>query len=120
MIYPRQAAWGCHEEEFFVSAEGNAEEVVSGRLGLRQLLHELSDALADHLEHATSSAEYYDQDSSPLSAHAHALLVRTGLVPGFKVARRVLVKRRDLHAYIERHKVEPNVASTKPDAEAAA
>jgi hypothetical protein len=36
------------------------------------------------------------------------------------LARRVLVKRKDLHAYIELHKVEPNVASTMPESEAAA
>ncbi|MEI9939301.1 MAG: hypothetical protein WDO69_18930 [Pseudomonadota bacterium] len=76
--------------------------------------------LAVVLERATTSAEYYDQESSPLPPHTHALLVRTGLVPGFKVARRVLVKRKDLHAYIELHKVEPNVASTTPDSEDAA
>jgi len=93
---------------------------VAGYLNVRELLHALSDALADEFERAGVSAEYYDQDSSPLPAYTHALLVRTGLVPGFKVARRVLVKRKDLHAYIERHKVEPNVASTTADSEDAA
>ncbi len=93
---------------------------MAGYLNVRELLHALSDALADHLERGAPSAEYYDQETSPLPPHTHALLVRTGLVPGFKVARRVLVKRKDLHAYIELHKVEPNVASTMPDSEAAA
>jgi len=93
---------------------------MAGYLKLRELFHALSDALADHLEREPHSAEYYDQENSPLPPHTHALLVRTGLVPGFKVARRVLVRRKDMHAYIERHKVEPNVASTTPDSEAAA
>ena len=93
---------------------------MAGYLNVRQLLHALSDALADHFEQGDLSDEYYDQESSPLPPHTHALLVRTGLVPGFKVARRVLVKRKDLHAYIELHKVEPNVASTAPESEDAA
>ena len=93
---------------------------MAGYLNVRELLHALSDALADHLERATTSAEYYDQESSPLPPHTHALLVRSGLVPGFKVARRILVKRKDLHAYIDLHKVEPNVTSTTADSEAAA
>ena len=80
---------------------------MAGYLNVRELLHALSDALADEFERAGVSAEYYDQDSSPLPAYTHALLVRTGLVPGFKVARRVLVRRKDLHAYIERHRSNP-------------
>jgi hypothetical protein len=93
---------------------------VAGYLNVRELLHALSDALADQLERGAVSDEYYDQKNSPLPPHTHALLVRTGLVPGFKVARRVLVRRKDMHAYIELHKVEPNVASTTSDSEAAA
>lgn len=90
---------------------------MAGYLKFREIFHALSDALADHLERQAPSDEYYDQENSPLPPHTHALLVRTGLLPGFKVARRVLVKRKDMHAYIERHKVEPNVASTTPDSE---
>lgn len=89
------------------------------QMDLRQLLHALSDAVADHLERAVLAAEYYDQDSSPLPPHSHTQLVRTGLVAGFKVARRLLVRRKDMHAYIERHRVEPNVAPSVSDSEAA-
>ena len=94
--------------------------MIGAKANLRELLHALSDALADHLERAAQDAEYYDQDNSPLPAHTHAQLVRAGLVAGFKVARRVLVKRRDMHAYIELHKVEPHVICSGPDSEEAA
>ena len=37
------------------------------------------------------------------------ILVRAGKVPGFKVNRVVLVKRDDLHSFIEAHKVDPQL-----------
>jgi hypothetical protein len=102
------------------AAPSQARPVDRAERDFRELLHALSDAVADHLAHAGHSDEYYDQESSPLPAHIHTLLVRTGALPGFKVARRVLVRRDDMHAYIAQHKVEPNVRRTTPDSEAIA
>ncbi len=73
---------------------------------IRELLHALADEIADHVDRSAQGAEYYDQDSSPLPT-MHALLVRTGKVPGFKVNRRILVRKSDMHAFIERHRVQP-------------
>lgn len=80
-------------------------------MNLRELLHALADDLADRVEARSDADEYYDQASSPLPARTHCRLVRSGAVPGFKVRGRVLVRRADLRAYIERHPVEPIVAA---------
>jgi hypothetical protein len=56
-------------------------------------------------------ADWIDQTRSPLGRELHCELVRSGVLPGCKVHRRVLVRRRDLDAYIESHPVTPRAAN---------
>lgn len=51
-----------------------------------------------------SADDWIDQNRSPLGRKLHCALVRTGVLPGVKVHRRVLVRRRDLDAYLESHR----------------
>lgn len=84
-------------------------------MSLRSLLHQLADEIANRLETDPLEAEYYDQDSSPLPAATHCKLVRRGYLQGFKLHGRVLVKRADMRAYIEQHKVDPIPEATDGD-----
>lgn len=74
---------------------------------LRSLLHQLADAVADHLEQLPEAARYYDQDTSPLPGQTHCRLVRRGVLPGFKRNGRVFVERAVMHRYIEEGRVDP-------------
>ncbi len=47
--------------------------------------------------------EWVDQARSPLGRRTHCRMVRQGKIHGSKVAGRVLVRRRDLDAFIEAH-----------------
>jgi hypothetical protein len=61
-------------------------------------------------------ALYYDQRSSPLGPRLHCGLVRSGAIPGFRAGRRILIRRVDLDAYLERHRIEPTkVLQESPD-----
>ena len=53
------------------NCSATTEASVAQYLNIREILHALSDALADHLERDAPSAEYYDQESSPLPPHTH-------------------------------------------------
>jgi hypothetical protein len=55
--------------------------------------------------------DWIDQTRSPLGRELHCALVRDGILPGCKVHRRVLVRRRDLDGYIESHPVTPRAAN---------
>jgi len=62
---------------------------------------------------STRQDDWIDQAKSPLGSRLHCRLVRQGRLKGSKVARRVLVRRKDLDAFIEAHAVavgEPPVA----------
>lgn len=79
---------------------------------LRKMLHGFAEELASKLEGhvaANGGDEYYNQNTSPLPRDTYLRLVRAGKVTGFKVARLVLVKRADLHEYIEANKVDPQL-----------
>jgi len=70
----------------------------------------LSDGLASVVEQlralaASKPEDWVDQVRSPLGSRMHCRLVREGELKGSKVARRVLVRRRDLDAFIESHGV---------------
>lgn len=75
------------------------------------LLEELTEELRRE-QGSVPEALYYDQTNSPLTRETHCRLVRAGKLPGYKVAGRVLVKRDDMHAFIDSCKVEPHVALT--------
>lgn len=78
----------------------------------------LLEALTEELRRETSEAPspvYYDQTNSPLPRETHCRLVRSGKLTGFKVAGRILVKRDDMHAFIESFRVEPHIPLTDDD-----
>lgn len=54
-----------------------------------------------------SPDDWISQLTSPLGRELHCRLVRDGALPGVRVHRRVLVRRRDLDQYIETHRAEP-------------
>lgn len=54
------------------------------------------------IEERGASAEWVDQRSSPLGRRKHLALAREGKLPSQKHGSRVLVRRDDLNAYIER------------------
>jgi hypothetical protein len=83
----------------------------------RELLHQLADVVADALDRDAAGLDYYDQKSSPLPSVTHCRLVRKGILKGFKVAGRVLVKRSEMHAYIASKEVEPIPAADEPESE---
>jgi excisionase family DNA binding protein len=67
--------------------------------------------------------DWVSQHRSPLGREMHCRLVRDGKLPGVRVHRRVLVRRRDLDAYIESHRAAPPVANdvgSSPEARALA
>lgn len=72
------------------------------------LLEALTEELRREAE-AEPGSIYYDQTNSPLPRETYLRLVRTGKVTGFKVNRLVLVKRAELHEFIEAHKVDPQL-----------
>ena len=51
--------------------------------------------------------DWIDQAHSPLGRRTHCHLVRSGALPGVSVHRRVLVRRRDLDAYVEARRAPP-------------
>lgn len=55
-----------------------------------------------------AGAEYVDQYRSPLGVRLHNKLVRTGILPGFRAGRFVLVRRSDIDEYLEQHRVQPD------------
>lgn len=90
---------------------------------LRKMLHGFADELAAKLEGQTAatSLEYYNQNNSPLPRETYLRLVRGGKVAGFKVQRLVLVRRADLHEFIEANRINPQLPfSQDNDAVAAA
>jgi hypothetical protein len=83
---------------------------------VRDLLHQLADAVADQLEQRGNQARFYDQDDSPLPAATHCRLVRTGALPGFKRHGRVLVERAIMDRYIEQGRVDASQNVSEEDA----
>lgn len=61
--------------------------------------------------HRSETADWYDQDTSPLGKSQHLRLVRAGKLKGYKVGKRVLVKRIDVDDYIALHPVARAVAA---------
>jgi hypothetical protein len=76
------------------------------------LLAELAAELAKSADPAPAvEPVYYDQTDSPLPRDTYLRLVRSGKLVGYKVAGRLLVKRVDMHAFIEAHRVQPTLAN---------
>jgi hypothetical protein len=67
------------------------------------LLRALDVYLANFAAERVEANEWVDQHASPLGKRAHLEAVRRGAVEGSKVGRRVLVRRADLEAFLERH-----------------
>ena len=64
---------------------------------------------------AAAGDEFIDQSASPLGSRLHCRLVRAGELPGYRAGRRVLVRRADLEAYLQQHRIKPTEAGAEPD-----
>ena len=73
------------------------ERIVRAKRLLGEAVAELVSA---HVHQGAKGAEWLDQAASPLGRRRHLELVRTGVLPGKKEGRRVLVRRADLEAYL--------------------
>lgn len=70
-------------------------------LRAKRLLGEaVAELVSAHVSKGAASTEWVDQNDSPLGRRRHLDLVRTGVLPGKKDGRRVLVRRADLDAYL--------------------
>lgn len=81
-------------------------------------LTELEQGLAlilDSIKRLKVGEDWVDQASSPLGKRAHLEAVRSGKLRGHKVNGRVLVKRADLDAFIERHGSSAKVLPRQED-----
>lgn len=56
---------------------------------------------------APEPSPYYSQHDSPLGSALHRSLANTGRLPAYRVKRLVLIKRDEVHAYIESHRIQP-------------
>ncbi len=81
----------------------SARRLASGSDALARLLAKvLAPYLQEYLRsRADSAPPYYHQADSPLGKRRHLELVRRGVLAGHKAGRLVLVRRDDVHAYIE-------------------
>lgn len=75
---------------------------------------------ADALESMLREDDWIDQSSSPLGRRAHLQAVRDGKLTGRKVAGRVLVRRSEMDAFIESHRVRIPVSDAASDEQAIA
>jgi excisionase family DNA binding protein len=71
---------------------------------LRHKLHSLIDEIVDAIE-GSATTEWVDAKTSPLGRERHNRLVREGKLRGTKDGRRVLVRRADIDAYLEKNRV---------------
>lgn len=72
--------------------------------------------LRDELARVAHEDDWIDQGHSPLGRKLHCALWRSGVLPGRKLHRKVLVRRRDLDAYVEQYGATP--ANAEPDVSA--
>jgi hypothetical protein len=89
---------------------------------LGALLALVADAVAERLGEARQDGgedgRYYSADDSPLPRRAFLRLARKGAFPSFRVGKKVLALRADVHAWIEAHPQKPPPPSDEPsDAE---
>jgi hypothetical protein len=88
-------------------------DVMGGLLALVRA--EVRSCLTEQEHSQASGDDWIDQRRSPLGRKLHCALWRDGALPGRKVHRRVLVRRRDLDAYVEAHGL-PSPAAAANDA----
>jgi hypothetical protein len=69
----------------------------------RLLAEGIHEAVRAILEEEAAAGEWIDQHHSPLGKRVHLELCRTGKLPSKKLGKRVLVKREDMNAHIERN-----------------
>jgi hypothetical protein len=69
----------------------------------------LADAVAERLARhdGDDDGRYYGADDSPLPRRAFLRLARKGAFPSFRVGKKVLALRADVHAWIEAHPQKP-------------
>ena len=59
--------------------------------------------------------QWVSQKESPLGRAKHLALVRGGALQGYKVGRQVFVKRDEIHAYIQKHRLARKMAPSTPE-----
>lgn len=64
-------------------------------------------AISAILKSLDDDSPYYDQDNSPLGKRRHLELCRSGELTAYKHGRLRLVKRDEMHAYIEANPIKP-------------
>lgn len=73
----------------------------------------IADAITDLVEAQVAkgvvASEWVDQDASPLGRRRHLDLVRDRVLVGVREGRKVLVRKRDINAYLEKRGVTPAV-----------
>ena len=82
----------------------------------------VADAVAQRLREAQREGDedgrYYSADDCPLPRRAFLRLARKGAFPSFRVGKKVLALRADVHGWIEAHPQKPPPAPDEPtDAE---
>lgn len=95
-------------------AHARAEAPVAGRATLRladvslgEVIEERIRAIVREELESRVSDEWIDQTSAPIPRKSYLRLVREGKLPGRKVGKQVLVRRKDLEAFIDTHRPEP-------------
>jgi hypothetical protein len=89
-------------------------------MGASPALDELERGLLLALEgirRARTADDWVDQDHSPLKKRAHLDAVRRGDLVGRKVGSQVFVRRDEIDAYIEKHRVRPLATAAEAEDE---
>lgn len=70
---------------------------------LRKIIEGQSELVRAEIAIAANANDWVEQKHSPLGRRKHLQLAREGAFPSQKHGKRVLVRRADLNAYIEKH-----------------
>jgi hypothetical protein len=75
----------------------------------RVIAEAITDLVDAQVAKGVAASEWIDQDASPLGKRRHLELVRTRVLKGVREGRKVLVRRRDLDAYLVKRGESPAV-----------
>lgn len=73
----------------------------------RSLADAIDELVTARLAKGAAASEWVDQHVSPLGHARHLRLVKQGALKGVREGKKVLVRRRDIDAYLEGHAVVP-------------
>lgn len=75
----------------------------------RVIAEAITDLVEAQVAKGVVAAEWLDQETSPLGHHRHLRLVRERVLKGVREGRKVLVRRTDIEAYLEKRGATPKV-----------